>query len=206
MRTHFEIVHQLKGKWFHAFTLATTWFDLIRFQFQAFLARKVFLKWSELTSIFNKLQVNGDIRWCFPLLPTLKSWLVQDCSSENFQVNLPDIAQWTAAKNCRKLVFCVFPEQLLSHRLFWRLHCYEVTLVKKYIQLLLQKRFSNKKDFIKSFFKPMRKILGVLRLNHIMCTLLTISKVSQNYQSWYSFLVSCKLMKTYAEVFLCYKL
>ena len=30
------------------------------------------------------------------------------------------------------LVFCVFPEQLLSHIIFGRLNCYEVTLVKKY--------------------------------------------------------------------------
>ena len=30
------------------------------------------------------------------------------------------------------LVFCVFPEQLLSHIIFGPLNCYEVTLVKKY--------------------------------------------------------------------------
>ena len=34
-------------------------------------------------------------------------------------------------KNCRKLIFCVRPEQLLSHISFGRLHYYEVTLVKK---------------------------------------------------------------------------
>ena len=35
-------------------------------------------------------------------------------------------------KNCRKLIFCVRPEQLLSHISFGRLHYYEVTLVKKW--------------------------------------------------------------------------
>ena len=37
------------------------------------------------------------------------------------------------------LVFWVFPEQLLSHIMFERLHCYEVTLVNKYNKPLLQK-------------------------------------------------------------------
>ena len=95
--------------------------------------KQSFSKLSELVFIFSKLQVNENIRGGFPLLQTLKSRLLQDCSSETFQVNLPDVAQWTAAKNCCKLVFCVFPEQLLSHRFFGQLHCYEVTLAKKYI-------------------------------------------------------------------------
>ena len=35
-------------------------------------------------------------------------------------------------KNCRKLVFWAFSEQLLPHIRFEPLHYYEVTLVKKY--------------------------------------------------------------------------
>ena len=42
-------------------------------------------------------------------------------------------------ENCRKLIFWVFPEHLLSHIIIERLHCYEVTLVKKYKKTLLQK-------------------------------------------------------------------
>ena len=42
-------------------------------------------------------------------------------------------------KNSQKLVFWVFPEQLLSHIIFERLYSYEVTLVKKYNKPLLQK-------------------------------------------------------------------
>ena len=77
-----------------------------------------------------------------------KSWLVQDCSRWIFQVQLPGVAQWTTAKNCRKLVFCVFPEQLLSHIMFGWLHCYEVTLVNdkviwKRSRDLITRRFNN---------------------------------------------------------------
>ena len=42
-------------------------------------------------------------------------------------------------KNCRKLVFWVFQAQVLSHIIFERLHCYDVTLVKEYNKPLLQK-------------------------------------------------------------------
>ena len=42
-------------------------------------------------------------------------------------------------KNCCKLVFWVFQEQALSHIIFERLHCYDVTLVKEYNKPLLQK-------------------------------------------------------------------
>ena len=72
-------------------------------------------------------------------------------------------AQWTTAKNSHKLVFCVFPEQLLSHIIFGLLHWYEVTLIKRYNKPLLQKsetkilkqsshrRCSMKKDFLENF-------------------------------------------------------
>ena len=81
------------------------------------------------------------------------------------------------------LVFWVFPEQLLSHIMLERLHCYEVTLVNKYYKPLLQKsetrifdqtRFHKKQDFIKS--TSTKKNSGVLRLNQIMSILSTVRK------------------------------
>ena len=72
-------------------------------------------------------------------------------------------------KNCRKLVFWVFPEQLLSHIIFERLHCYEVTLVKKYNKPLLKKnetKIFDQKIFHKILFPSQReKNSGILRLN-----------------------------------------
>ena len=89
-------------------------------------------------------------------------------------------------KNCRKLVFWVFPEQLLSHMIFERLHCCKVTLVKKYNKPLLQKsetKIFDQKRFHKRLVpSQLEKNLGVLRLNKIMSKLLTVSKYLQlNY-------------------------
>ena len=85
--------------------------------------------------------------------------------------------------NCRRLVFWVFLEHLFYHINFGRLHCYEVTLVKKYNKTQLQKvkqRFSTEKDFIEYLFKVNeKKNLGVLRLNQVMSKVLTLSKYSQ---------------------------
>ena len=50
-------------------------------------------------------------------------------------------------KNCRKLVSWVFTGKLLYHIIFGRLHCHEVTLVKKVINHYYKKvkqRFSTK--------------------------------------------------------------
>ena len=84
-------------------------------------------------------------------------------------------------KNCRNLVLWVFPEQLASHIIFERLHCYEVTLVKKYHKALSQKsktKIFDQKSFRKKLVPSQReKNSGVLRLNQIMFTLLTISKM-----------------------------
>ena len=67
-------------------------------------------------------------------------------------------------KNCRKLVFCVFAEQLLSHIIFGRLQWYEVTLVKNYDKPLLQKsetKIFKQKSFHKKLFQSQRgKKLG----------------------------------------------
>ena len=46
-------------------------------------------------------------------------------------------------KYSRKLVFWVYPEQLLSHIIFEHLHCYEVTLEEKNNKPLLQKGETN---------------------------------------------------------------
>ena len=125
------------------------WFDLIWLQSQEFLARKKFSKLLEWAFICSKLQADENIRGGLPLLVTLKSWLLQDCSNSIFSSKSP----WSSPvplkfqsynlqhckKNCRKLVFQVFSEQLLYHIIFGRLHCCDVSLVKKYNKPLLQK-------------------------------------------------------------------
>ena len=82
-------------------------------------------------------------------------------------------------KNCCKLVFWVFSEQLLSHIIF-KLHCYEVTLVKKCNKPSLQKSetkiFDQKRFHKKLVPSQQEKMLGVLRLNQIMSALLIINK------------------------------
>ena len=45
-------------------------------------------------------------------------------------------------KNCRKLAFWVFTEQLLYYIIFWRPHCYELKCNKS-----LTKKVKKKKDF-----------------------------------------------------------
>ena len=86
-------------------------------------------------------------------------------------------------KNCRKLVFWLFPEQLLSHITFELLHCSEVTLVKKYNKPFFKKceaKFLDLKRFHKKLVPSQReKYTGVLRLNQMMSTLLTINKCLQ---------------------------
>ena len=83
-------------------------------------------------------------------------------------------------KNCRKLVFWVFPEQQLPHIISEWIHCYEVTLVKRYNKSLLQKsetKTFDQKRFHKKLVPSRReKNSCVLRLNQIMSTLLTIRK------------------------------
>ena len=84
-------------------------------------------------------------------------------------------------KNCCKLVFLVFKEQLLYQIVFGRLHCYEVTLVKKCNKPLLQKsetKVFDQKKIIKNLLKVSEKNnSGVLRINQIMSKLLVLSRV-----------------------------
>ena len=67
-------------------------------------------------------------------------------------------------KNCRKLFFLVFTEQLLYQIIFRWLHCYEVALVKKCNKPLLQKserKIFDQKIFIKKLIENQReKLLG----------------------------------------------
>ena len=83
-------------------------------------------------------------------------------------------------KNCPKLVFLVFTEQLLYQIIFGLLHCYEVTLVKKRNKPLLQKsetKVFDLKRFIKNLLKVSEKNnSGVSKINQIMSKLLTLSK------------------------------
>ena len=88
-----------------------------------------------------------------------------------------------ASKNCRKLVFWVFPEQLLSYIIFERLYWCEVTLVKRYNKPLQWKseiKIFDQKAFHKNLLiVNEKKNSGVLRLNHIMLKFLTITKCLQ---------------------------
>ena len=71
-------------------------------------------------------------------------------------------------KELPQVSFLVFTEQLLCYINFGRLHCYEVTLVKKYNKPLIQKsetKIFNRKRFIKNSFKVNEKSKsGVLRI------------------------------------------
>ena len=91
-------------------------------------------------------------------------------------------------KNYRKLVFLVFTEQLLYQIIFGRLHCYEVTLVKKCNKLLLRKSQTKVFDqtrFIKKLLKVSEKENSdVSRINQIMHKLPILSKRLQFWTSW----------------------
>ena len=82
-------------------------------------------------------------------------------------------------KNCCKLVLLVFTEQLLYQITSGRLHCYEVTLVKKCNKALLQKsetKVFDQKRFIKNLLKVSEKNNSdVSRINQIMSKLLVLS-------------------------------
>ena len=109
-----------------------------------------------------------------------------------FSLNLSSKSPWRSAvkikkkhrkKNCRKLVFWVFQEQVLSNIIFERLHCYDVTLVKEYNKPLLQKSETKIFDQIRFHKKLIQSQCGensgVFRLKQIMSKLLTKSKCLQ---------------------------
>ena len=82
---------------------------------------------------------------------------------------------------CHKLVFCVFPEQLLPF-IFWGAILFLARQVHYY---KVKQRFPSQKDFIKRLFKGQREKTkkeansGILKLNKIMSKLLTVSKCFQ---------------------------
>ena len=103
--------------------------------------------------------------WCSPVPLKFESYNLHHCK-----------------KNCHKLAFLVFTEQLLYQIVFGRLHCYEV-LVKKCNKPLLQKsekKFLDQERFVKNLLKVNEKNnAGISRINQIMSKLLTLSKCLQ---------------------------
>ena len=110
------------------------------------------------------LNFSGKSPWCSPFRLKFESYNLQHYK-----------------KNCRRLVFWEFTEQLPLHIIFGWLHCYEVTLVKKCNKPLLQKRETkiiHQKQFIKSLFKVNKKNkLDILIINQIMPKLPTLIKL-----------------------------
>ena len=105
---------------------------------------------------FAKLLLNFSSKspWCSPLLLKFESYNPHHCKN-----------------NCHKFFFLVFTEQLLYQIILGRLHCYEVTLIKKWNKPLLQKRF------IKNLSKVSEKNdLALSRINQIMSIVLILSE------------------------------
>ena len=100
--------------------------------------------------------------WCSPLPLKFESLKTPPLQKERPQVSFLCIYRTTAHPNNFRLV-----------------HCYEVTPVKKCNKPLLQKseiKIFDQKRFIKNLFKVKEKNnSGVLKINHIMCKLLTLS-------------------------------
>ena len=98
---------------------------------------------------------------------TLNSSPLQDCSLYTIQVNLHSVTLflWNliksyklhhCKKNCDKLVFSVFTEQLLYQIISRRLHWHKVTLVKRCNKPLLKKsetKIFDQKRFINNLLK-----------------------------------------------------
>ena len=101
------------------------------------------------------LNFSSKFPWCSPVtlkFESLHHWVFQHCKM-----------------NCHKLTLWVFSEQLLCHIIFEWLHCYEVTLLKKYKSHCYKKvkqRFSTKSEFIKNLFKA--KITKIGRFKSLM--------------------------------------
>ena len=141
----------------------------------------------KLDIVFGKLQANENIRRGFSCVFNLKQLTFARLFSLNFSVNLPGVALQFESynlhhckKKCCKLVFLVFTEQLLYQIIFGRLHCYEVTLLKKCNKPLLQKTETevfDQKRFIKNLLIVSKKNnSGFSRINQIMSKLLILSK------------------------------
>ena len=118
--------------------------------------------------------VNSKLMKTFEDVLTKSPW----CSPVPLKFESYDLHHWK--NNCRKLVFLVFREQLLSHIIFGRLHYYEVTLVKKCNKTLLQEsetKIFDQNIFVKTLLKASEKNNSDLsKINQIMSKLLTLSK------------------------------
>ena len=89
------------------------------------------------------LNVSSKSPWCSPVPLKFKSYNLHHCK-----------------KNCCKLLFLVFTEQLLYQIIFGQLHHYELTLVKKCNQPLLQKgetKVFSQKQIYKKLAESQRK-------------------------------------------------
>ena len=99
------------------------------------------------------------------------------CSPIILKFGSRNIQHWR--KDCRKLAFWVYLEQLLSNIFFARLHCYKVTLEEKYNKPLLQNIettiFDQKRCHKKLVQSQWEENSGVLRLNQVMCKLLILN-------------------------------
>ena len=106
--------------------------------------------------------------WCSPVPLKFESYNLHHCK-----------------KNCCKLVFLVFTEQLLYQMIFGQLHCNEVTLVKKCNKPLLQKSetkvLDQKKIYKKIVESSEKNNSDVSRINQIMSKLLILTK---RWQFW----------------------
>ena len=140
--------------------------------------------------VFGKLSANENIGGGFSCVCNFK----QLTCARLFYLNFSNKSPWCSPvslkfkfynlhhckKNCCKLVFLVFTEQLLYQIIFVQLHCYEVTLVKMCNKLLPQKcetKVFNQKRLIKNLLKVSEKNnSGVSRINQIMYKLLILSK------------------------------
>ena len=97
------------------------------------------------------LNFSSKCPWCSPVPLKFESYNLHHCK-----------------KNCRKLIFLVFTEQLLYQIIFGWLHCYEVALRSKVF---------DQKRFIKNLLKVSEKNNSVIsRINQIISKLLISSK------------------------------
>ena len=145
--------------------------------------------WQKFDIVFGKLQASENIQEGFSCAYNFKLLTF----AKLFSLNFWSKSSWCSPvplkfesynlrgrkKNCRKLVFLVFTEQLLYQVIFGQLHCYEVILVKRCNKPLLQKsetKVLTKKRLVKNLLKVSEKNNSdVLRKNQIISKLLILN-------------------------------
>ena len=133
----------------------------------------VILMGKDLTSFLVSCKLMKTFENFFPVFVTLNSWLLQDCSLSSkspwcslVPLKFESYNLHQCKKNCCKLVFLVFTEQLHKKIIFGQLYCYEITLIKKCNKPLLQKSetvFNQKQIYKKTCWKSARKIIWTFR-------------------------------------------